>query len=116
MDGGGAGEGSEATEPRPCPFRFGERGAGAPVVPPVAAATTGKARPWAAHSLVRGRRGREPPRLSRTTRTRAPGAWREGCRRLLRLRRPTVERSWVRPDRPGRRQSYWEGKSGKASG
>src|SRR3546814_11623944 len=71
IDGGGAGAGSEATEPRPCPFRFGERGAGAPVVPPVAAATTGKARPWAAHSLVRGRRGREPPRLSRTTRTRS---------------------------------------------
>src|SRR3546814_14711085 len=75
---GGAGAGSESTEPRPWPFRFGERGAGAPVVPPVAAATTGKARPWAAHSLVRGRRGREPPRLSRTMRTRAPGAWREG--------------------------------------
>src|SRR3546814_4642787 len=64
IDGGGAGAGSEATEPRPCPFRFGERGAGAPVVPPVAAATTGKARHWAAHSLVRGRRGREPDRKS----------------------------------------------------
>src|SRR3546814_2954051 len=51
-----------------------ERKGGCPwCSPPVAAATTGKARPRAAHLAAREWREREPQRLIRTMRTRASG-------------------------------------------
>src|SRR3546814_19277416 len=51
-----------------------ERKGGCPwCSPPVAAATTGKARPRAAHLAAREWREREPQRLIRTMRTRAYG-------------------------------------------